>query len=155
MCKTCWVVALILFLITTGMANKFMIKGSVTKSNDQRISLLLEPNEKGLLLFEMKTFLESVQKITNGLVKDDMQTIADGDLQGGVKAKNEVPGSLMAKLPLSFKKLGFDTHRKFDQIATDAKEKGDKEHSLSQLDALLQNCVACHAGHKIVTPSDN
>jgi len=132
-----------------------MIKGSVTESNDQRIALLLEPDEKELVLLEMRTFLESVQKITNGLVKDDMQTIADGALLGGVKAKNEVPGSLMAKLPLSFKKLGFDTHSKFDQIAADAKEKGDKEHTLYQLEALLQNCVACHAGHKIVTSSNN
>ncbi len=47
-----------------------------------------------------------------------------------------------------FKKLGFDTHSKFDQLAMDAESFSDADHSLEQLATLLQNCVACHAVYR-------
>ncbi len=59
-----------------------------------------------------------------------------------------VPGTLMGKLPLEFKKLGFDTHTRFDQLALDAEQLGDPGHSLTQLAELMQNCVACHAAYR-------
>ncbi|NOY15605.1 MAG: cytochrome c, partial [Gammaproteobacteria bacterium] len=53
------------------------------------------------------------------------------------------------KLPLAFKKLGFDTHAKFDQLAMDANDLGDRDHTLQQLSTLMENCVACHAAYRI------
>jgi len=50
---------------------------------------------------------------------------------------------------MEFKKLGRDTHLKFDALALDADELGDKEHTLEQLSELMKNCVACHAVYKI------
>jgi hypothetical protein len=63
-------------------------------------------------------------------------------------------GSLIGKLPLEFKKLGFDTHSKFDQLAMDTQDLGDGNHALTGLATLLQNCVACHAAHQIEATDD-
>ena len=68
-------------------------------------------------------------------------------------AQGEVPGTLVGKLPLAFKKLGFDTHTKFDQLAMDADDLGDSKHALVQLSDLMHNCVACHETYRIdITP---
>lgn len=60
-----------------------------------------------------------------------------------------MPKSLAGKHPVSFKKLGSDTHRKFDELALDAEQLGDKDHALSQLGSLLNNCVSCHSSFRL------
>ncbi len=71
--------------------------------------------------------------------------VAASARKSGRNAQMEVPGSLIGKLPLQFKKLGFDTRAKFDELALDAEQLGDRDHTLSQLSELLNNCVTCHA----------
>jgi len=90
-----------------------------------------------------------VQQITEGLAAKNMQQVAKAARTVGREAQQAVPGSLMGKLPLGFKKLGFDTHAKFDQLALDAEQLGDPAQTLEQLSALTQNCVACHAAYRI------
>ena len=64
-----------------------------------------------------------------------------------------VPVELMAKLPLQFKQLGLATHEGFDQIALDAKDLSDPQHSLQQLSQLMANCVACHSTYQLRAPA--
>ena len=78
-----------------------------------------------------------------------MTLVADAARKSGKTAQAEVPGSLVGKLPLPFKKLGGDTHMKFDQLAMDAEDLGDAEHALQQLSTLMNNCVSCHAAYRI------
>lgn len=78
-----------------------------------------------------------------------MDLIVEAAQKSGKAAQAGVPGTLTGKLPLSFKTLGFDTHKKFDQLAMDANDLGDSEHALQQLSELLQNCVSCHAAFRI------
>lgn len=148
MCKFCWSIVIILLLITTGIAYKFIIQGETTQGSDGRTAILLDKNEKDLVLSEMRVFLQSVQQIINGISKDDMEIITNSARASGRNAQAEVPGSLIGKLPLAFKKLGFDTHEKFDELALDAEQLGDSEHALTQLNALLENCVSCHASYR-------
>jgi hypothetical protein len=148
MCKICWTAVIILALISTGITYKFVIQGNVAESTDGRTAILLEKNERDLVLSEMRVFLESVQQITSGISGDDMELVAEYARKSGRSAQTEVPGSLIGKLPLSFKKLGFDTHAQFDQLALDAEQLGDRDHTLSQLNTLLKNCVACHAAYR-------
>jgi cytochrome c556 len=97
----------------------------------------------------MRAFLESVQVITTAVGKQDMPTIASAARKVGTAAQQAVPSSLAGKLPLSFKRLGFDTHKQFDTIALDAEDLGEPDHALQQLSVLMQNCVACHAAYRI------
>jgi hypothetical protein len=78
-----------------------------------------------------------------------MDSVVEAARRVGAAAQQTMPGSLVGKLPLEFKKLGFDTHRKFDQLALDAEQLGDLEYTLKQLAELMNNCVACHATYRI------
>ena len=142
-------IIIILLLIIAGGIYKFILQGSTSPSVDGRSSIHLNADERDIVLTEMRAFLSSVQKITQGVAEDNMQLVAEYARQVGKKAQGEVPGTLVGKLPLAFKKMGFDTHSKFDQLAMDADDLGDGSHTLAQLSTLMQNCVACHETYRI------
>ena len=79
---------------------------------------------------------------------DDMERVANQAKKSGKAAQAEIPASLAKKLPAPFKKLGSDTHVRFDQLAMDAEDLGDGEHALSQLSVLMQNCTSCHEAYR-------
>jgi len=149
MCKLCWTLLLVAALAVSAMAYKFIISGETAQAEDGRQMLMLEPGERALVLMEMRMFLTSVQQIIHAANENDAEGIAKAARTVGRAAQEAVPGSLMKKLPLEFKKLGFDTHTKFDQLALDAEQFGDSAVSLKQLSTLMQNCVGCHAGYRI------
>ncbi|NOR43853.1 MAG: hypothetical protein GQ572_11000 [Gammaproteobacteria bacterium] len=148
MFKPCWSIVIILSLVTVGMAYKFIIQGEVIEEPDSRTTILLTQKERDLVLFEMRIFLQSVQQITSGISADDMDLVASSARKSGRNAQIAVPGTLIGKLPIAFKKLGFDTHAKFDELALDAEQLGDGEHTVTQLGTLLENCVSCHSAFK-------
>ena len=146
--KICSVIIVLLLLVIVGGVYKLIFQGSTSGSVDGRIAIHLDAGERDLVLAEMRLFLESVQKITMGIAANDMGLVAEFARKSGMAATDGMPGTLMGKLPLGFKKLGPDTHKKFDQLALDAEEFGEADHALSQLSVLLQNCVACHAAYR-------
>ncbi len=149
MCKTCWVVVILLLLVTGGMAYKFIIQGSVEQGSDGRSAIQLTHGEKDMVLGEMRAFLQAVQSITVGLSGDDMENVVKSARSVGMAAQQAVPGSLVGKLPLAFKKLGFDTHTRFDALALNAEQFGDPADTLKELSVLMENCVACHAAYRL------
>ena len=142
--KTCVITISLLLLIIFGGVYKFVIQGDTSTGSDGRELIHLSAGEKDFVLTEMRLFLMSVQQISKGIAEDDMALVITHANKSGKAVQNEVPATLAKKLPLQFKKLGFDTHAKFDQIAMDAQDLGDREHALSQLAVLLQNCTSCH-----------
>ena len=154
MSKKCsGIIALLLFVIAGGIY-KFLFQGSVTESTDGRMSIQLDAGESDLVLTEMRMFLGSIQKITEGITEDDMKLVAEYARKVGKAAQGAVPGTLMGKLPMQFKQLGSDTHAKFDQLALDAEEFGDGGHVLSQLSTLMQNCTGCHEAYRFDIASE-
>lgn len=143
------IVIVFLLLVIMGGAYKLLIQGSVSKSTDGRMAIYLNASERDLVLEEMRAFLDSVQKITKGLSENNMELVVKYAKKVGRASQGETPGTLMEKLPISFKKLGFDTHSKFDLLALDAESLGDRDHALTQLSILMKNCVACHAAHRL------
>ena len=57
---------------------------------------------------------------------------------------------LFRKLPVAMKALGFDTRKKFDDIAADAESLNDGNRIVSKLSVAMNNCVACHAMYRFV-----
>lgn len=147
--KKCLVIIVVLLIIIAGGFYKFILQGSTSESTDGRITILLNDSERNLVLAEMRAFLTSVQQINQGIAEDNMELVAEYARKAGKAAQGEVPGTLIGKLPLKFKKLGGDTHAKFDQLAMDANDLGDKDQALEQLSTLMKNCVACHAAYRI------
>jgi hypothetical protein len=145
----CIGVIVLLLLVIAGGIYKFIFQGSVSESTDGRMAIHINAGERDIVLAEMRAFLESVQQITTGVTENDMKRVAEYARKVGKAAQQAVPGTLMGKLPIEFKQLGFDTHAKFDQLAMDADDMADGSHALTQLSTLMQNCVACHAGYRI------
>lgn len=145
----CLITTVILLSIITAGFYKFIIQGSTTESSDGRTTILLDDSERNLVLTEMRAFLSSVQQINQGIAADDMELVAEHARKSGKAAQVGMPGALAGKLPLPFKKLGGDTHAKFDQLAMDAEDLGDRDQALEQLSALMQNCVSCHTTYRI------
>jgi hypothetical protein len=149
MCKFCWTLVVILAVFVGGMAYTFLIKGETIAASDGRQVLVLAEGERDMVLSEMRAFLSSVQEIIVAANQDNMQAVSAAAKKVGFAAQQSVPGSLMKKLPMGFKKLGMGTHKGFDQLAMDAIDLGDKSHSLDQLGELMKNCVACHQAYRI------
>ena len=120
---------------------------------DGRAILELDPDERAMILEEMRLFLGGVQKMTDALGRQDMPAAAEAARGMGKKMVHEVPPALRAKLPMEFRQLGFSVHRDFDQIALDAESMKDVSTTLNQLSATLQKCVSCHATYQIRTPA--
>jgi len=147
--KKCFAMIALLLLVIVGGVYKFIFQGSVTESTDGRFLIQLSAGERDLVLEEMRAFLDRVQKITKAATENDMKMVAESARKVGKAAQAAVPGTLVGKLPIAFKKLGFDTHIKFDELALNAEDFGDSNQVLIQLSNLMQNCVACHATYRI------
>ena len=147
--KICFSVIVLLLIIIGGGVYKFIFQGSVIESSDGRISVQLNAGERDIVLEEMRAFLESVQKITKAATENNMTSVVESARKVGKAAQTAVPGTLVGKLPIAFKKLGFDTHLKFDELALNADDFGDSNQVLMELSVLMENCVGCHAAYRI------
>jgi hypothetical protein len=147
--KKCLIITAILVSIIAAGFYKFILQGSTTESTDGRTAILLNESERNFVLAEMRVFLSSVQKINQGISENNMELVAEHARKSGKAAQLGTPGTLVGKLPLQFKKLGGDTHAKFDQLAMDADDLGDRDHALEQLSTLMKNCISCHAAYRI------
>ena len=143
--------ALVLLTLLLTSHSAFAANGThpSTPSSDERTLIQLNASERSAVLAEMRGFLHSTQQIVSAVAVSDMQLAADSARKSGRSAAEQMPSTLRSKLPPAFKKLGSDTHRRFDALALDAEQLGDETHTLSQLGELLGNCVACHAIFRI------
>lgn len=133
------------------MVYKFLLAGNTVKlPNDKRVGIKISEKNRDFVLFEMRTFLEGVKAIHEGISENDYAKIEKNAAISGRAVEDHVPPELIRSLPIGFKKLGFDTHDRFDKIAKIAREKAKKEQLNQELSGLLNNCTACHASYKFV-----
>ncbi len=147
--KILWVIICVLLILLSIIGYKF-VQGSVTSSEDSRVAVVLSKDERNLILQEMRNFLISTQAVSEAITNNDMNLVASFATKAGMVAEKNTPGSLLSKIPLSMKALGFDTRKKFDEIAADAMQLKDPAHSRRQLDLLMKNCIACHSSFKLI-----
>ena len=143
--KLGWILFVIMTLIASALAYKFILSGKTEVAPDGRTIILFEESERTFFLNEMRNFLIAVQQISDGIEKDDMAQVAAAAKKVGSGDLAHVPPGIMGKLPLAAKKMGLSTHKAFDQMAMDAESLGDKDHALSQLNQILPTCTACHS----------
>jgi hypothetical protein len=147
--RFCCVLALLFLAATAVLVYVFVVRGETTPASDGRTAILLAPGERDLVLAEMRGFLVAVQGITQAVADRDPAAVAAAARQVGAAAQEGVPASLVGKLPLDFKRLGFDTHSRFDQLALNTEQFEDTSPVLPELATLMGNCVACHAAYRI------
>lgn len=130
------------------MGALYFVRGNVTEGDDGRTSILLTTGERDFVLTEMRGLLEAVEVITFELSEANMDGAAAAARSVGMGSAGGEPVTLIAKLPLEFKKLGMATHNAFDALATEAEDMGDGSVVLGQLSGILTNCTSCHAGYR-------
>lgn len=116
---------------------------------DQRVVLQLPPDERHMVLNEMRNFVVAIQQIADGLANDDFEQVAAAARKMGSGAANEIPPRVVNKLPETFKQLAGKVHMTYDAIALDADSMADTQLALEQLGELYGYCVACHATYQI------
>lgn len=144
-------IALILSLIANiFLIYKFFIKGDTyTYEGDQRMTIKMKYDHREFVMAEMRTFVESVQKINEGIMTENPQMIIEAGKRSGGAVGDHAPEGLIKSVPLGFKKIGMDTHGKFDEIAEAAQKNFHPKTTQKQLNQLLNNCVACHSSYRI------
>ncbi|MGV8935134.1 MAG: hypothetical protein ACOH1I_10945 [Gallionellaceae bacterium] len=149
-CKLSWILVGVLLVIVAMFAYKFTV-GEVAPSEDGRMAVILNKNEHNALMKEMRNWLQSSQSILAAATANDFDTVSKVATAAGMIAEADVPGPLFRKIPLEMKALGFDTRKKFDQIAADAVKLKDSNHTVAQLSVAMKNCIACHATYSFVS----
>jgi len=149
--KVLWTIIILLLGLSGFLVNKF-VSGKVEPSEDGRTSVILTKDERNLVLAEMRAFLVSVQGVSQAITENNMDKVEKLATKAGMAAEQDTPGSLLQKLPLGMKKLGFGTRDKFDEIARTAKTSKDAAIARKQLDTLMQNCIACHIAYRLPEP---
>jgi len=151
--KVLWIIIILLLALSGFLVKKFIIGGSnVIASTDGRSAVIMTKDERDLILAEMRDFLISIQGVSQAITEKDMDKVASLAHKAGMAAEDGTPPALLQKIPLAMKKLGFDTRGKFDEISESAKTSKDPVLARKQLDALMLNCIACHAIYRLPEP---
>lgn len=145
----CCLASLLLLLLIGALVLKFLWQGEAGMADDGRTGIAMPAGERDLVLAEMRQFLTSVRAVTAAISEDDPSALAQAARSSGRAMAATMPASLANRLPADFKRLGSDTHRRFDLMALDAEQMGDMQISLQQLAEVLDNCVNCHATYRI------
>jgi len=148
MCKFCYISLGIALISILSLIYQFQFNDQNLDPEDGRQSIQLLPTESRHVLSEMRIFLETVQQIIQGITENDMNVVKEAARRAAVANQVDTPETLSKKLPLEFKKLGLDTHKKFAILALDAEQLEDPEHALEQLADLMNNCTSCHASYR-------
>ncbi len=145
------VFAIFVWAVTIAVIAWFFIVGNIAPGADNRTAIVLGQGERDLVLSEMRGLLASVHGILEGINQGDMKRVIESSRSAGMGAAADVNPSLLAKLPLEFKKLAFSMHGDMDEIAK-AAESGKPAPELYRMTTdNVAKCVACHASWGIRT----
>lgn len=149
MCKVCWTLLIVLLVAVAAAVFMFASGNKTVTAQDGRQAIILKPQQRDLVLAEMRGFVESTRDITKALGSNDNELFQKAALKVGLKAQQGVPLDMMQALPMPFKKLGMDTHKKFDELAASSQQGASNEQLLMEFSQLMNNCVACHAAYQL------
>ncbi|WP_455203741.1 hypothetical protein [Kaarinaea lacus] len=121
---------------------------SAVPTPDTRQAISVTPGVREHVLTEMRMLLEAVQLVMDAALKQDMETVATSADKVGLKTMAATPQEAVKQLPKEFRAMGRGVHEAMDMIARDARDLGDNQHTLEQLNQALSGCVGCHATYK-------
>lgn len=141
-------IALGLWIVTIGVAGWFFVKGWTTPGADGRMTIVLAPAERDLILGEMRMLLKAVHGVITGLAgqnqEADRTQIEQAARLAGLGMAEDVNPALMAKLPLPFKQMGMSIHTDMDALADAIMNKETPQQILQRLSSITARCTTCH-----------
>jgi hypothetical protein len=141
-------IALGLWIVTIGVAGWFFVQGWTTESTDGRMTIVLAPTERDLILGEMRMLLKAVHGVVTGLAGQDQEAgrrqMEQAARSAGMDMAADVNPALMAKLPLPFKQMGMSIHKDMDALADAVVQKETSQQILQRLSNMTARCTTCH-----------
>lgn len=141
-------VAVVLWVVTLAGAGWFFVNGLTIKGTDNRMEILLAPNERDLILGEMRQLLKAVHGVVTGVAGQDQpadrQQIEQAARAAGMGMAADVNPAIMVKLPLPFKQMGMSIHRDMDALADAIAQKETPQQILQRLSSMTARCTTCH-----------
>ena len=142
--------SIVLFCLAAGGLAAAVSAGAPAAS-DARIAIPLSPTDAAALRAEMRGQVIIVQGLVSALAADDWDTVAElADTQRpGPQRHAAGPPGFRAHLPPGWFDVARPMHQAYGAIAGEASGKRRKDAALRQLSAVLSQCTACHAMHRI------
>ncbi|MEQ1627071.1 MAG: hypothetical protein ABL965_06740 [Nitrospira sp.] len=141
-------VAVVLWVVTLAGAGWFFVNGLTIKGTDGRMEILLAPNERDLILGEMRQLLKAVHGVVTGVAGQDQpadrQQMEQAARAAGMGMAADVNPAIMVKLPLPFKQMGMSIHRDMDALADAIAQKETPQQILQRLSSMTARCTTCH-----------
>jgi hypothetical protein len=109
---------------------------------DTRERVRLAAAERDTIRLEMRTMLQGLSEILQGLVAGDLVKVEKAARGSG--AATALDASFEKKLPPDFFQLGVRTHKRFDALADVIKTGSARDVVLRRLAAITASCVTCH-----------
>ena len=138
-----------LLMITLSTIGYFLIKGTTQSAEDGRLSIALRKEERNLVLTEMRMLLEGVQTILQALTENQLKVVEHTASSMGMRSAADVNPSLMSKLPMDFKAVGMEVHRRFDELALKVHSGAGKDEILKEVSDIMLSCVGCHQAYRL------
>lgn len=139
---------MILWVVTLVAAGWFFVNGLTIKGTDGRMEILLAPNERDLILGEMRQLLKAVHGVVTGVAGQDQpadrQQMEQAARAAGMGMAADVNPAIMVKLPLSFKQMGMSIHKDMDALADAIAQKETPQQILQRLSSMTARCTTCH-----------
>jgi hypothetical protein len=145
--------ALFIWAVTIAAFIWFFARGYTPEDVDDRTVIVLHPEERELVLAEMRGLLAATQGILEGASQNDIPRIIEAARTAGMVGMADVNMALMDKLPPEFKAVGMGIHHDMDDIAKAAQDGKTTSELLKMTSATLTKCVACHAVWQIKSGS--
>ena len=142
-------IALVLWFVTAGIFGYFFVRGWTSETTDQRTAIHLAPAERDLVLREMRQMLHSVHNLVTGLSAGDPKIMEQAARASGMGMAADVNPSIMAKLPIEFKRQGMSVHRDFDALADTIARGADQATVLRDFTGITARCVGCHTSYRL------
>lgn len=118
---------------------------------DARQEIALDAHERAHMLRGMRSYLESLQGITQALADNSLPGVADYAARAGAKMLQDAPASVPLKAPIAFTAMSLNTHEKFDVLAERAAKSASRTQVLTALAEIMANCTTCHETFKVVS----
>lgn len=141
-------VAVVLWVLTLVGAGWLFVNGLTSTGTDGRMEILLAPNERELILGEMRQLLKAVHGVVTGVAGQDQpadrQQMEQAARAAGMGMAADVNPAIIAKLPLPFKQMGMSIHRDMDALADAIAQKETPQQILQRLSSMTARCTTCH-----------
>ncbi len=123
-------------------------------SVNKRMVIKATAEEHAFVLTEMNDFMTSLYTINTAIANKDFETVAKtaSAIANHGAEKPAIEISFETKIPPEWKTFARPLRQGFGEVAQAAKQEPTVEKIMVKLAKTTQNCVACHASFKIVSP---